>query len=67
MLTILLLQDWMSIDPELRLQSPEDERINVPAIPRYYWRYRMPVTLETLLAKADFNALMKDMISGSGR
>jgi len=68
MLSILPLQDWLSIDPALRYQgNPADERINVPAIPRYYWRYRMHLTLEELIRQSAFNARMKGMIRSSGR
>lgn len=67
MLAILPLQDWLSMDGDLRLEDPSKERINVPAIPRYYWRYRMHLTLESLLGQSDFNALVKDMVLSSGR
>ena len=67
MFTILPLQDWLSMDGGLRLQMPDRERINVPAIPRYYWRYRMHLTLERLLAEEDFNTTMRDMIAMSRR
>lgn len=68
MLCILPLQDWISIDGNVRYPgNPEDERINVPAIPRYYWRYRMHLTLEDLLSKSDLNGTLKGMIRGSSR
>ena len=68
MLTILPLQDWLSIDGGVRYQgNPADERINVPAIPRYYWRYRMHLTLEDLIAQTDFNSHLHAIISSSGR
>lgn len=67
MLAILPLQDWLSMDGELRLPDPSKERINVPAIPRYYWRYRMHLTLESLLSADRFNLEMKEMIEASGR
>ena len=55
MLTILPLQDWLSTDGELRYPDPAKERINVPSIPRYHWRYRMHLPLEELLRKETFN------------
>ena len=55
MLTILPLQDWISIDGNIRFADPEAERINVPANPTHYWRYRMHLTLEQLLAADEFN------------
>ncbi len=67
MLTILPLQDWLSMDGELRRNDPNAERINVPANPRHYWRYRMHLTLEQLLAADEFNTTLTDMIAASGR
>ena len=49
------------------LGKPEDERINIPAIPRHYWRWRMHITLEDLLSRTDFNRTIHDLISDSGR
>ncbi len=67
MLTILPLQDWLSIDGELRYADPDAERINVPANPTHYWRYRMHITLEQLLSADDFNAMVRAMIAAGGR
>ncbi len=67
MFTILPLQDWLSMDGALRYEDPRKERINVPAIPRYYWRYRMHLTLAELLRAEDFNTTLRDMIAVSGR
>ena len=67
MLSIQLLQDWLSISGELRRDDPAQERINVPAFPRYYWRYRMHLTLEKLLEQDAFNAELRQMILDSGR
>lgn len=66
-LTILPLQDWLSIDGEIRRVNPHDERINVPANPRHYWRYRMHITLEQLLASDDFNQKVRSLIKETGR
>ena len=51
MLCLLSLQDWLSIDERLRLPDQNAERINIPANPRHYWRYRMHLTIEQLLRK----------------
>jgi len=64
---ILPLQDWLGIDPRLRHPVAGDERINVPAIPRHYWRYRMHLTVEELLAAAEFTRRVARMIAESGR
>jgi 4-alpha-glucanotransferase len=67
MLCILPWQDWMSVSGKLRRENPHDERINVPAIVPHYWRYRMHMTLEELLAEKDFNNDLKNLILESGR
>ena len=67
MLTILPLQDWLSIDASLRRANPAEERINVPANPDQYWRYRMHLTLEELLAADAFNTRVRDLIQAAGR
>ena len=67
MLCILPLQDWMSISSDLRRNDPRDEQINIPANSRHYWRYRMHITVERLLASHDFNSRVKQLICGSGR
>ena len=67
MLTILPLQDWLSMDGALRRLNPNDERINVPANSRHYWRYRMHLTVEQLAAAKDFNETLSGMIAASGR
>ena len=65
--TILPLQDWMSIDEHMRYADPSFERINVPANPFNYWRYRMHLTLEELLDADDFNRQVRRLIEQSGR
>jgi 4-alpha-glucanotransferase len=67
MLTVLPLQDWLSMDPALRRQNPNEERINVPANSRHYWRYRMHLTVEKLASAKDFNETLTGMIAASGR
>lgn len=67
MLCILPLQDWLSADGSLRRENPADEQINIPAISRHYWKYRMHLTVEKLMAQADFNKLVADKVKNSGR
>lgn len=67
MLTVLPLQDWLSMDGRLRLADPDKERINIPAIAQHYWRYRMHLSLEELLKADTFNQRIKTMLSHSGR
>ena len=62
MLTILPWQDWMSVDGDLRAENPQAERINVPANPKHYWRYRMHLTIEYLLGEDKLNNHLKELI-----
>jgi 4-alpha-glucanotransferase len=67
MLCLLSLQDWLAIDEKLRLPDQNAERINIPANPRHYWRYRMHLSLEQLLAADEFNNEIATLIQESGR
>ena len=67
LLCILSFQDWLSMDEEIRYPNVDAERINVPANPRHYWRYRMHLTLEELMKNNKFNEKMKEMIDAAGR
>ncbi len=67
MLCIIALQDWLAIDEKLRLPDATAERVNIPANPRHYWRYRMHIDLEDLIAADDFNGNLRELILQSGR
>ena len=67
MLCLLSFQDWMSIDEGLRLPDENAERINIPANPRHYWRYRMHLSIEQLLAADELNNEISTLIIQSGR
>lgn len=66
-LTVLPLQDWLAIDGSLRTPDPTRERINIPADPDHYWRYRMHLTLEELLRAEAFNKKIGAMLRESNR
>ena len=67
MLCLLSLQDWLAIDEDTRLADADAERINVPANPRHYWRYRMHMTIEQLIKNDNFNNKLQVLITQSGR
>lgn len=54
-LCILSLQDGLAMDRKWRNPNVQEERINVPANPRHYWRYRMHLTLEQLMKAESLN------------
>ncbi|AHF14989.1 4-alpha-glucanotransferase [Niabella soli] len=67
MWSIFQLQDLLGMDEQFRREHPAEERINIPANPQHYWRYRMHLPLSALLANTSFTALLKEMIMNSGR
>ena len=67
MLCLISWQDWMSIDDRLRYPDVKAERINVPANPKNYWRYRMHLTLEELMKCDVLNNKICQLITHSER
>ncbi|MCD8298012.1 MAG: 4-alpha-glucanotransferase [Prevotella sp.] len=67
MLCILSIQDWLSMDEHLRLADADAERINIPANPHHYWRYRMHLNIEDLIANKGFSTTVSSLISENGR
>ena len=67
MLCILSLQDWLAISDELKLADASAERINIPANPHHYWRYRMHINIDDMLNNHRFCDDIAEMITQSGR
>lgn len=67
MWSIFQLQDFFGIDEAIRRKDPNEERINIPANPKHYWRYRMHLSLEDLLTHDKFNQEWALAIKESGR
>lgn len=67
MLCIMSFQDWLSISGRWRLDDADKERINVPANPKHYWRYRMHLSIEELLKANELNNAITHIIDESGR
>jgi 4-alpha-glucanotransferase len=67
MWSIFQLQDLLGMSEELRRENPQEERINIPADPNHYWRYRMHINLEQLIKEKEFNEELKDYVTNSGR
>lgn len=67
MLCILSIQDWFAIDEKLRLADQNAERINIPANPKHYWRYRMHVSIEDLMQNTDFRENLTELVCEAGR
>lgn len=67
MWVVFPLQDLLAMDGELRRADAHEERINIPAIKEHYWRYRMHLSMEQLLAEDGFNSRVQTMIAEAGR
>ena len=67
MWSIFQLQDLLGTNTSLRRKDIDAERINVPANPKNYWRYRVHLTLEKLQQAEEFNAALSQAIRAAGR
>jgi 4-alpha-glucanotransferase len=67
MWAIFPLQDLLAIDETLRHPDPEMERINVPSIMPFNWRYRMHLSLEKLIQSETFNETLRGLVLDSNR
>jgi len=67
LLAIIPIQDWLSMDEDIRRKDEDSERINIPANPRHYWRYRMHLSLEILLNADNLNEKIIRLINQTQR
>jgi 4-alpha-glucanotransferase len=67
MWSIFQVQDLLGMNDTLRRDNPAEERINQPADPKHYWRFRMHMTLEQLIKEKEFNTELREYITNSGR
>ncbi len=67
MWSVFQLQDLLGMDAKLRRKDVDAERINVPAIPNFYWRYRLHLPLEKLAKEKKFNARLAQLLRANGR
>ena len=67
MVCVIALQDWLAIDEHLRLKDANAERVNIPANPRHYWRYRMHLNVEELIGCEGFSNGIAQLVTLSGR
>ncbi|GEO11358.1 4-alpha-glucanotransferase [Segetibacter aerophilus] len=67
MWSIFQLQDLLGISAQLRRENPHEERINIPADPNHYWRYRMHIPLEQLINETEFISELNVHVAKSGR
>lgn len=67
MWAVFPLQDLLAMDESLRSNDIEGERINIPAITPFYWRWRMEMGVEQLAGAAGFNTELRGLVETAGR
>jgi 4-alpha-glucanotransferase len=67
MWTVFPIQDLLAMDGELRSPNTHGEKINEPANPRHYWKYRMHLSVDDLMNAEKFNGLLAEMVKATGR
>ncbi len=67
MLCLLSLQDWLSIDENVRNADCHSERINIPSVPNHYWRWRMHLNISDLRNNKSLCDRIRNLIAHSGR
>ncbi|KAB5519258.1 hypothetical protein DKX38_023577 [Salix brachista] len=67
MWAIFPLQDLLALKEEYTTRPATEETINDPTNPKHYWRYRVHVTLESLMNDKELTSSIKDLVCGSGR
>ena len=67
MWAVFPLQDLLAMDEGLRSNDIEGERINIPAITPFYWRWRMEMTVEELAGAEGFNTGLNGLVKTAGR
>ncbi|KAK8919301.1 4-alpha-glucanotransferase DPE2 [Platanthera zijinensis] len=67
MWAIFPLQDVLALKEEYTDRPANEETINDPTNPKHYWRFRMHVTLESLLGDEDLKITIKDLVASSAR
>jgi 4-alpha-glucanotransferase len=61
-LAIFPIQDLLALDAEYSKRPALDETINDPTNPKHYWRFRLHVTCEDMLANSTFIKDVKDVL-----
>lgn len=67
MFVIIPMQDWLSIDGNIRNRFTDSERINNPDIPGWIWKYRLHIPLEQLIEATSLNGKIRSLIESAGR
>ena len=66
-LAIFPAQDLLALESSYAQRPAEEETINDPTNNRHYWRFRLHVRLEDMLANSEWLADIREMVNESGR
>lgn len=64
---VFTMQDLLAMSPTLKRKEAEKERINDPSIYPFYWRWRLHINLEDLIAEKKFFGFLHSLLARSGR
>lgn len=68
MWAVFPIQDVLAMSKELRRPGdPQNERINDPANPHHYWKFRLHINMEKLIERKDFGASVYKLLTATGR
>eukprot|EP00792_Barthelona_sp_PAP020_P008355 TRINITY_DN3214_c0_g1_i1.p1 TRINITY_DN3214_c0_g1~~TRINITY_DN3214_c0_g1_i1.p1 ORF type:complete len:970 (+),score=291.11 TRINITY_DN3214_c0_g1_i1:337-2910(+) len=68
MWTIFPLQDLLYLNNDTRFNGePEEEMINIPAIQKHYWKYRLHISIEDLEKNHALVNKIRSKVEASGR
>ncbi|KAL0316723.1 UNVERIFIED_CONTAM: 4-alpha-glucanotransferase DPE2 [Sesamum radiatum] len=67
MWAIFPLQDLLALKDKYTTRPAAEETINDPTNPKHYWRYRVHVTVESLLEDKELISSINGLVHGSGR
>nr|XP_043619388.1 4-alpha-glucanotransferase DPE2 isoform X2 [Erigeron canadensis] len=67
MWAIFPLQDLLALKEEYTTRPATEETINDPTNPKHYWRFRVHVTIESLLKDTELTTTIKGLVRGSAR
>ncbi|KAL7134275.1 hypothetical protein ABFS83_11G015800 [Erythranthe nasuta] len=67
MWSIFPLQDLLALKEEYTTRPAVEETINDPTNPKHYWRFRVHVTIESLLKDRELVSVIKGLVRSSGR
>ena len=64
---VFMMQDLLAMSSTLKRKEAEKERINDPSIYPFYWKWRLHINLEDLIAEEKFFGFLHNLLATSKR